>query len=234
MKMFVTSSEVVKQNNDMYSLNNRVDQLKSKRPSHAINETRNNSNNEGSYPRREISHHIDYCQEDLQRKASNSIISERRINQPQHYSKSINRKLSLSTREKNSSSTQAMSLPSSHVLRTQSEMQLSEDIAAAEWRDNCMFNRLVNGIKENQAKRLQRRSKYNLPSANATFDLKGNSDTRVERCLMSIVRHRYEDLQEISPVDTSSLLQSPDNFGEGNVIEPDEENAFEMFEMDDL
>lgn len=42
-------------------------------------------------------------------------------------------------------------LPSSHVTRTQSEVQLSLDQAAAEERDIHMFYRLVNGIRERQS-----------------------------------------------------------------------------------
>ena len=132
-----------------------------------------------------------------------------------------------------SPTTKAMSLPSSHVSRTQSELQFYEDIAAAEWRDNCMFNRLVNGIKDKQVKRLERRHRSTFPSANATFDLDRDSDSRVEQCLMNIVRHRYEDSQEISPTDILTS-ESSDHIGEEHVIEPDAENAFEMFEMDDL
>ena len=41
-------------------------------------------------------------------------------------------------------------LPRSHVVRTQSELQLSEDMAAAEWMDLCMFYRVVGGIREQQ------------------------------------------------------------------------------------
>lgn len=41
--------------------------------------------------------------------------------------------------------------PSSHVARTQSELQLSLDQAAAEKRDAEMFYRLVNGIRERHA-----------------------------------------------------------------------------------
>jgi len=36
------------------------------------------------------------------------------------------------------------------VARTQSELQLSEDMAAAEWKDLCMFYRVVGGIREQQ------------------------------------------------------------------------------------
>lgn len=41
-------------------------------------------------------------------------------------------------------------LPSTHIARTQSELQLSEDMAAAEWKDMCMFYRVVGGIRERQ------------------------------------------------------------------------------------
>lgn len=41
-------------------------------------------------------------------------------------------------------------LPSSHVPRTQSEVQLTIDEEAAEQRDARMFDRLVNGIRERQ------------------------------------------------------------------------------------
>lgn len=41
-------------------------------------------------------------------------------------------------------------LPSSHITRTQSELQLSEAVAAAEWQDLCMFYRVVRGIRERQ------------------------------------------------------------------------------------
>jgi len=42
-------------------------------------------------------------------------------------------------------------MPRSHVARTNSEVQLREDTATAEWRDLCMFYRVVNGIRERQA-----------------------------------------------------------------------------------
>lgn len=49
-----------------------------------------------------------------------------------------------------SSYTQAIPLPDSHIHRTESELQLSEDMAIAEYRDQCMFDRLVNGIRRKQ------------------------------------------------------------------------------------
>ena len=45
---------------------------------------------------------------------------------------------------------QSIPLPSTHVHRTQSEVQLSEDMETAERRDLNMFYRLVNGIRERQ------------------------------------------------------------------------------------
>lgn len=47
---------------------------------------------------------------------------------------------------------QSIPLPASHVHRTQSELQLCEDMEAAERRDLNMFYRLVNGIRERQMK----------------------------------------------------------------------------------
>jgi len=42
-------------------------------------------------------------------------------------------------------------MPRSHIPRTNSEAQLDEDTAAAEFRDLCMFYRVVNGIRDRQA-----------------------------------------------------------------------------------
>ena len=41
-------------------------------------------------------------------------------------------------------------LPRTHITRTASELQLREDMAVAEWREMCMFWRLVDGMKERQ------------------------------------------------------------------------------------
>ena len=41
-------------------------------------------------------------------------------------------------------------LPCAHISRTSSEMQLTEDMALAEFREMCMFHRLVVGMKERQ------------------------------------------------------------------------------------
>lgn len=47
-------------------------------------------------------------------------------------------------------SSETIPMPSSHIHRTRSELQLREDMAAAEWRDMCMFHRLVKGMRERQ------------------------------------------------------------------------------------
>eukprot|EP00553_Chaetoceros_curvisetus_P012328 CAMPEP_0204641572 /NCGR_PEP_ID=MMETSP0717-20131115/51211_1 /ASSEMBLY_ACC=CAM_ASM_000666 /TAXON_ID=230516 /ORGANISM="Chaetoceros curvisetus" /LENGTH=250 /DNA_ID=CAMNT_0051662253 /DNA_START=421 /DNA_END=1173 /DNA_ORIENTATION=- len=41
-------------------------------------------------------------------------------------------------------------MPSYHIQRTDSEAQLFEDMAVAEYRDRCMFNRLITGIRQRQ------------------------------------------------------------------------------------
>ena len=46
----------------------------------------------------------------------------------------------------------AIPMPASHIPRTQSELRLSEDIQVAKYIDNCMFNRLVTGIRRRQQK----------------------------------------------------------------------------------
>eukprot|EP00540_Astrosyne_radiata_P015142 CAMPEP_0116825980 /NCGR_PEP_ID=MMETSP0418-20121206/2276_1 /TAXON_ID=1158023 /ORGANISM="Astrosyne radiata, Strain 13vi08-1A" /LENGTH=185 /DNA_ID=CAMNT_0004454567 /DNA_START=190 /DNA_END=748 /DNA_ORIENTATION=+ len=59
------------------------------------------------------------------------------------------------TAEEQRSRTQTIPLPSYHIPKTQSEKQLCEDMAAAEWRDLCMFYRVVHGIRERQASNRQ-------------------------------------------------------------------------------
>jgi len=42
----------------------------------------------------------------------------------------------------------AIPMPASHVQRTESEVQLHENTAVAEYRDQCMFNRVVRGNRD--------------------------------------------------------------------------------------
>jgi len=46
-------------------------------------------------------------------------------------------------------------MPSDHIHRTKSELQLTEETKAAEWRDRAMFHRLVSGIRQRQELREQ-------------------------------------------------------------------------------
>jgi len=141
------------------------------------------------------------------------------------------------------SSTKAMSLPLSHISRTQSELQLCKDIAAAELHENCMFDRLVNGIREKQqARRLQRRnrSSSNNYSPFDTTDITtdSNSDRRIERSLENIVRHRYEDMPHASSSpfeeDNGFIMDSSFCNSSSNFIEPDDDEDSLVFDMDDL
>merc|ERR1719491_1981131 len=141
------------------------------------------------------------------------------------------------------SSTKAISLPSSHISRTQSELQLCKDIAAAEWHENCMFDRLVNGMREKQqARRLERRnrSSSNNYSPFDTTDITtdSNSDRRIERSLENIVRHRYEDMPHVSSSpfeeDNGFMLDFSYGSNSSNFIEPDDDEDSLMFDMDDL
>jgi len=139
------------------------------------------------------------------------------------------------------SSTKAISLPSSHISRTQSELQLCKDIAAAEWHDNCMFDRLVKGMREKQqARRLQRRNRSSnyspFDTADMTTDI--NSDRRIERSLESIVRHRCEHMPYVtsSPFedDYGFIMDSSYGSSGSNIIEPDDDEDQLVFDMDDL
>lgn len=87
------------------------------------------------------------------------------------------------------SSSKAISLPASHISRTPSEQQLRDDTAAAEWRDLCMFHRLVGGIRERQVDRWRRKSTY-------TSSAEGDEcDRLIEQSLQNIVRNHQEDLK---------------------------------------
>ena len=126
-----------------------------------------------------------------------------------------------------------MPFPHSHVPRTKSEIKLHEGIAVSEWRDDCMFNRLVNGMKRIQAIRLEHQHRYSSSSINDIFDLDATSDLKVEQHLISIARHHYENTQEVSPR-ASLTLKSSEREGAQDVAELDEHDVFQMFQIDDI
>lgn len=52
--------------------------------------------------------------------------------------------------EGSTSKSLAIPMPMSHIHRTESELLLKENLAQAEYQDQCMFNRLVSGIHSQQ------------------------------------------------------------------------------------
>ena len=84
-------------------------------------------------------------------------------------------------------SSRAISLPASHIPRTQSEQQLRDDTAAAEWRDLCMFHRLVGGIRERQVDRWRRRTGMSSSPEGV------KSEKVIEQSIASIVRQHQKD-----------------------------------------
>ena len=133
----------------------------------------------------------------------------------------------------NATSAKATPLPSSHISRTQSEKQLSKDIAAAEWHENCMFDRLVNGIREKQqARRLLRRKTTSNTSSSNTDDrihVNDASDRRIELSLENIVRHRYKHVPYV-PLAENFIDPPLQPFI--NITNSDEDHL--IFDMDDI
>ena len=128
----------------------------------------------------------------------------------------------------------AMALPSSHISRTQSELQLCKDIAIAEWHDDMMFDRLVKGIKK-QAIISKRRNRSNDYASTNNTSNDNVIDQRIARSIESIVRHHYEYI----PYDSISFddksveysLQSDDSTAESQTNESDDDL---LFDMDDI
>jgi hypothetical protein len=100
-------------------------------------------------------------------------------------------------------------LPSTHVTRTQSELQLHLDEEVAEQRDTNMFYRLVNGIRERQTQSLPTR----------------DVDATSERCIAGIYQTRLASHVEVceqncslDPADTPNWrsLNSPRQVSAGS------------------
>lgn len=96
------------------------------------------------------------------------------------------------------SSSHTIPLPSSHIPRTQSELQLCDDMAAAEWRDLCMFHRVVNGIREKHRRSdglsvtmFERSTEgcpthsnlHGSPSSRDEWSISGYSDDRMDKTM---------------------------------------------------
>jgi hypothetical protein len=79
-------------------------------------------------------------------------------------------------------------LPSSHIHRTQSELQLCEEMANAERRDLTMFYRLINGIRDRQT----------LARRNETLSTRPTSSLESERSIAMIINARNTPLGRTS------------------------------------
>jgi hypothetical protein len=83
-------------------------------------------------------------------------------------------------------------MPTYHIPRTKSEVQLHEDMEAAEWRDLCMFYRVVNGIRERQL----------LDSSNCSGDNDGFkicSNENIESMMPTMDRTSRQSLALLNP-----------------------------------
>ena len=67
-----------------------------------------------------------------------------------HHGATCSRRKSIADADHRNIPSKPIPLPSTHISRTTSELQLQEDMAVAEWREVCMFRRLVDGMKERQ------------------------------------------------------------------------------------
>jgi len=94
-------------------------------------------------------------------------------------------------------------LPLSHKHRTESEMQLSEDMETAEQRDLNMFYRLVNGIRERQMTLV--RENESSTAAAAFYD-PAHTLTEAERSLAHIIHTRN------TPVERKNSSHSTTSF----------------------
>ncbi|VEU43485.1 unnamed protein product [Pseudo-nitzschia multistriata] len=96
---------------------------------------------------------------------------------------------------------QNIPLPMSHMHRTQSEVQLCEDMETAEQRDLNMFYRVVNGIRDRQMQ-LVRENKSSV--AAAAFYNPAHGLTEAERSLAHIIHTRNAPLDRKNGRDNSS------------------------------
>lgn len=93
----------------------------------------------------------------------------------------------------NNRKTKNIPLPLSHKHRTQSELQLSEDMETAEQRDLNMFYRLVNGIRERQMNLV--RENESSTAAAAFYD-PAHALTEAERSLAHIIHTRNAPVEK--------------------------------------
>lgn len=91
-------------------------------------------------------------------------------------------------------------LPSSHIPRTKSELQLREDIVAAEWADLAMFHRLVNGMRDRHQQTsttmLEQQQQHRLQKQRSLFapaPPSRGTQRQTEQCINSIICTRQAE-----------------------------------------
>jgi len=87
--------------------------------------------------------------------------------------------------QKDSFETHAISLPCSHITRTQSEARLCETTASAESQDLYMYQRIVNGIREKKIRRPQ----YSL-----SYQPRREYEAKTQKSIDNIIRYRHKNL----------------------------------------
>jgi len=96
---------------------------------------------------------------------------------------------------------QNIPLPLSHTHRTQSEIQLCEDMETAEQRDLNMFYRLVNGIRERQINLVRENESS---TAAAAFYNPAHALTEAERSLAHIIHTRNAPVDKRNTASTAT------------------------------
>ena len=103
-------------------------------------------------------------------------------------------------------------LPPYHIRRTESEVQLYEDMAVAEYRDRCMFNRLVTGIQRRQQRHYESQNHQYFHSQTshgpATTTMKRSRHTHKDlgRHTLSAIPNLPDTVQEVNPMTQSSMF----------------------------
>mmetsp|Transcript_17667 Transcript_17667/g.26346 ORF Transcript_17667/g.26346 Transcript_17667/m.26346 type:complete len:211 (-) Transcript_17667:161-793(-) len=111
-----------------------------------------------------------------------------------------------------SPSSDTIPMPKAHIRRTPSEVQLCEDMAAAEWREMCMFHRLVNGMQKRQyditlSMHQQKQTRRTFSRA-ADWDSKQETEPRNNTV---IVKPETHCVGNIMPTRNESIFDTCDN-----------------------
>lgn len=104
----------------------------------------------------------------------------------------------------NNRRSQNIPLPMSHMHRTQSEVQLCEDMKTAEQRDLNMFYRLVNGIRERQMDLVR---ENDSSTAAAAFYDPAHALTEAERSLAHIIHTRNAPVDKKNGASNTAMFK---------------------------